>query len=111
MERRRSLDRRAQSPVCRARPDTQRSYFLEAVEHIGMVTTDGSLGVLATGGMTAEILRQTLLALPDGIWELVCHPGYCDAGLKAAGTRLLESREFERKRCWRWSPISLDIPR
>jgi predicted glycoside hydrolase/deacetylase ChbG (UPF0249 family) len=28
---------------------------------------------------------------------LVCHPGYNDADLRAAGTRLLESREEERR--------------
>jgi predicted glycoside hydrolase/deacetylase ChbG (UPF0249 family) len=78
--------------------NTQRVYFLEATEHIGMVTTDGSLGVLATGSMTVEALRKLLQAMPeDGIWELVCHPGYCDSSLKAAGTRLLESREIERQ--------------
>ena len=77
--------------------NTQRAYFLEATEHIGMVTTDGSLGVLATGSMTAETLRRTLDAMPEGTWELVCHPGYCDASLRAAGTRLLESREIERE--------------
>jgi chitin disaccharide deacetylase len=76
---------------------TQRGYFLSIVEHIGMVTTDGSLGVLATGSLNAHTLRQILRALPDGTWELVCHPGYCDSSLRAAGTRLLESREIERK--------------
>ncbi len=35
--------------------------------------------------------------MPEGTWELVCHPGYCDASLRAAGTRLLESREIERE--------------
>jgi predicted glycoside hydrolase/deacetylase ChbG (UPF0249 family) len=77
--------------------NTQRAYFLDATEHIGMVTTDGSLGVVATGSMTAESLRQMLHAMPDGTWELVCHPGYCDASLRAARTRLLESREIERE--------------
>ncbi len=77
--------------------NTQRSYFREAAEHIGMVTTDGSLGVLATGSMTAETLRKTLQAMPDGIWELVCHPGYHDADLAASGSRLLDSRETERQ--------------
>lgn len=76
--------------------NTQRAYFMEAVEHIGMITTDGSLGVLATGSMTAQTLRRTLDAMPAGTWELVCHPGYCDEDLRAAGTRLLESREIER---------------
>jgi len=77
--------------------NTQRAYFLDATEHIGMVTTDGSLGVLATGSMTAETLRRMLAAIPEGTWELVCHPGYCDEGLRTAGTRLLESREIERE--------------
>jgi chitin disaccharide deacetylase len=77
--------------------NTQRAYFLEATEHIGMVTTDGALGVLATGSMTAGGLRQVLTAMPEGIWELVCHPGYCDSSLREAGTRLLESREIERQ--------------
>ncbi len=77
--------------------NTQRAYFLDAVEHIGMVTTDGALGVAATGSMTADSLRQTLGAMPEGVWELVCHPGYCDPGLRAAGTRLIESREIERR--------------
>jgi predicted glycoside hydrolase/deacetylase ChbG (UPF0249 family) len=77
--------------------NTQRAYFMEATEHIGMVTTNGSLGVLATGSLTAETLRRTLTAMLDGTWELVCHPGYCDVNLRAAGTRLLESRDIERE--------------
>jgi len=36
-----------------------------------------------------------LMALPEGTWELVCHPGYSDDDLRAAGTRLLKSREVE----------------
>jgi len=75
---------------------TQRNYFLAATEHIGMITTDGSLGVLATGSLDATTLRRILSAMPDGTWELVCHPGYLDAELHAAGTRLLASREAER---------------
>ncbi len=75
---------------------TQRSYFLSATEHIGLTTTDGSLGVLATGSLTAETLHRMLDAMPEGIWELVCHPGYHDRDLESAGTRLLHSREIER---------------
>ncbi|HZD48850.1 MAG TPA: ChbG/HpnK family deacetylase, partial [Silvibacterium sp.] len=58
---------------------TQRGYFLSATEHIGMVTTDGSLGVLATGSLDADTLRRMLRAMPDGTWELICHPGYNDS--------------------------------
>jgi len=75
---------------------TQRGYFLAATEHIGMVTTDGSLGVLATGSLDADALRRMFHAMPDGTWELICHPGYRDSALEAAGTRLLQSREIER---------------
>ncbi len=76
---------------------TQRRYFLGATEHIGMVTTDGSLGVLSTGSIEAGVLRRILRAMPEGSWELVCHPGYSDAALQAAGTRLVTSREVERE--------------
>jgi len=75
---------------------TKRGYFIAATEHIGLITTDGSLGVLATGSIDANALRRMLQAMPDGTWELVCHPGYRDSALEAAGTRLLESREVER---------------
>jgi predicted glycoside hydrolase/deacetylase ChbG (UPF0249 family) len=40
-------------------------------------------------------LSRILKALPQGTWELVCHPGYSDADLQAAGTRLTQSREIE----------------
>jgi predicted glycoside hydrolase/deacetylase ChbG (UPF0249 family) len=73
-----------------------RRSFLDATEHIGILTTDGSLGVLATGSLDQATLRRILNAMPKGAWELVCHPGYVDDDLKAAGTRLVESREIER---------------
>lgn len=76
---------------------SQRRYFLLAAEHIGVFTTDGSLGVLATGSLDEASLRRILEAMPDGVWELVCHPGYVDADLRASGTRLVESRERERE--------------
>ncbi|MGA2101796.1 MAG: hypothetical protein ABSG34_11865, partial [Candidatus Sulfotelmatobacter sp.] len=34
-------------------------------------------------------------SIPDGTWEFVCHPGYNDADLLAANTRLRASREIE----------------
>ena len=33
--------------------------------------------------------------MPDGVWELVTHPGYNDADLSRARTRLLAQREVE----------------
>ncbi len=70
--------------------------FLRAVRRAGLATTDGALGVLATGTLDAETLERMLLQLPPGTWELVCHPGYADAALERAGTRLLASRDIER---------------
>jgi predicted glycoside hydrolase/deacetylase ChbG (UPF0249 family) len=45
----------------------------------------------------SSLLRDTLSNLPDGTWEFVCHPGYSDADLRATHTRLLESRDEERR--------------
>ena len=75
---------------------SQRGYFLKATRDSGLLTTDGAIGVLATGTLDSSTLRSLLTAMPDGTWELVCHPGYRDAQLDAAHTRLLGSREVER---------------
>ena len=69
--------------------------FHKALRESDMVSTDGTLGIAVTGKLDQKILLQILDALPDGTWELVCHPGYSDADLKAAGTRLTQSREIE----------------
>jgi len=59
-------------------------------------TADGSIGISATGDLTTATLRETLTALPEGTWELVCHPGYNDADLGRIPTRLRAHREIER---------------
>ena len=71
------------------------SAFRKAVAAENMITTDGTIGIVATGKLDAGLLLSTLETLPEGTWELVCHPGYSDADLKAAGTRLTQSRELE----------------
>ncbi len=87
--------------------------MLDRIKRAGLVTPDGVVGVIETGSRDSSapetkkksdknagygsLLRQTLAALPDGTWELVCHPGYNDDNLRAAGTRLLESRDDERR--------------
>ena len=60
-------------------------------------TTDGTIGVSATGNLDEITLRSLVAALPAGTWELVCHPGYSDAALDAIPTRLRSSREVERQ--------------
>jgi predicted glycoside hydrolase/deacetylase ChbG (UPF0249 family) len=71
------------------------SAFRRAVTEEGMLTTDGTVGIVATGKLDRKVLIAILEALPKGTWELVCHPGYSDADLEAAGTRLTRSRELE----------------
>lgn len=63
----------------------------------GFATTDGAIGVLATGTLDAATVSSLLRKLPSGTWELVSHPGYNDADLAQAHTRLLASREIERQ--------------
>jgi hopanoid biosynthesis associated protein HpnK len=69
--------------------------FRKAVQEENVLTTDGSIGIVATGKLNLHLLLCTLENLPKGTWELVCHPGYSDADLQAAGTRLTQSREIE----------------
>jgi hopanoid biosynthesis associated protein HpnK len=71
--------------------------FRERMRKAGLATPDGILGVIETGSFGDSLLRRALASLPDGTWELVCHPGYDDADLRSANTRLLESREAERR--------------
>jgi hopanoid biosynthesis associated protein HpnK len=69
--------------------------FRRALKEEGMTSTDGTVGIAVTGLLDQKNLLRILEALPEGTWELVCHPGYSDADLKAAGTRLIRSREIE----------------
>jgi hopanoid biosynthesis associated protein HpnK len=71
------------------------SAFRRAINEEGMVSTDGTVGIAVTGLLDQQKLLRILEALPEGTWELVCHPGYSDADLQAAGTRLTQSREIE----------------
>lgn len=69
--------------------------FREAVQQARIATPDGTLAIVATGSLNDRLLRLMVENLPDGTWELVCHPGYNDADLRGIRTRLRESREQE----------------
>ncbi len=69
--------------------------FRQAVTAAGMLTTDGSLGIAATGTLDDRLFRFVLENVPDGTWELVCHPGYNDTELQSVRTRLRKSRAVE----------------
>jgi len=60
-----------------------------------ILTTNGTLGISATGHLNATTLAAILNAMPDGLWELVCHPGYNDSDLDDIITRLRSTREVE----------------
>jgi hopanoid biosynthesis associated protein HpnK len=73
------------------------STFRHIVEEEGFTTTDGAIGVLATGTLDAATLTSLLENVPAGTWEVVTHPGYNDIDLAQAHTRLLSSRDVERE--------------
>jgi chitin disaccharide deacetylase len=65
------------------------------VRDFGFATTDGTLGITATGSLESATVKRILEAAPDGTYELVCHPGYVDDALRSSSTRLLDSRSTE----------------
>lgn len=69
--------------------------FRRIIERDGIITTDGTLGVVETGALSLDLLETILRYVPEGTWELVCHPGYNDAELSSVNTRLRRSRAQE----------------
>ena len=69
--------------------------FRELVQQTGIFTPDGTLAIVATGTLNEHLFRLMIDNLPEGTWELVCHPGYNDADLQAVRTRLRAAREEE----------------
>jgi len=69
--------------------------FREAADREGFATPDGTLGIEVTGALDETLFHAIAQTIPEGTWEFVCHPGYNDADLRAAKTRLRESRETE----------------
>ena len=72
-----------------------RQAFRQTVADAGMITTDGTFGIVVTGALDEQLFAAIVGSLPEGTWELVCHPGYCDEDLRAVRTRLRGSREQE----------------
>lgn len=69
--------------------------FRDMARAEGLVTPDGTIGIVVTGALDEKLFRAIAATIPEGTWEFVCHPGYNDSDLKAARTRLRESRETE----------------
>jgi predicted glycoside hydrolase/deacetylase ChbG (UPF0249 family) len=76
-----------------------------------VLTTQGTVGVSATGNLNATTLSQILNVLPsEGIYELVCHPGYNDHDLDRVTTRLRAHREIEMQALLSAIPARLAQP-
>jgi len=69
--------------------------FRNSVTDAGMLTTDGTVGIVSTGAMDDYLFASIVESLPEGTWEFVCHPGYNDNELDSIQTRLRESRVLE----------------
>ena len=69
--------------------------FRRMVKDAGMISPEGIFGVVATGRLDTSLFRYMIEHIPQGTWELVCHPGYDDAQLRSLSTRLRESRQKE----------------
>ena len=69
--------------------------FRDAADREGFATPDGTLGIEVTGTLDESLFQALARSMLPGTWEFVCHPGYNDAELRAAKTRLRESREIE----------------
>ncbi len=74
-----------------------RGRFSRVLAAHGCRTTDHFAGFRITGQYDAGELAALIRSLPDGSTEFMCHPGYCTADLRAARTRLKDSREQELK--------------
>jgi hopanoid biosynthesis associated protein HpnK len=69
--------------------------FRNSVADAGMLTTDGTVGIVSTGAMDDYLFASIVESLPEGTWEFVCHPGYSDNELDSIRTRLRQSRALE----------------
>jgi chitin disaccharide deacetylase len=72
-----------------------RGHFNRVLERHGCRSTDHFAGFRITGNYNAAELASLIRSLPDGVTEFMCHPGHCSNELRAARTRLKESREEE----------------
>ena len=72
-----------------------RRRFHRTIASRGCFTTDHFAGFQMTGRYDAGELAELIRSLPEGLTEFMCHPGFCTGELRAARTRLKESRRRE----------------
>jgi hopanoid biosynthesis associated protein HpnK len=69
--------------------------FKPLLDKSGLRYPDHFAGNVYVGAFDLSALRDILASLPEGVTELMCHPGYVDAELAAAGGSLQSQREKE----------------
>jgi predicted glycoside hydrolase/deacetylase ChbG (UPF0249 family) len=72
-----------------------RGRFERVLTRHGCRSTDHFAGFQITGKFNAADVAALIRSLPEGSTEFMCHPGICTAELRAAHTRLKESRQEE----------------
>jgi predicted glycoside hydrolase/deacetylase ChbG (UPF0249 family) len=72
-----------------------RGRFESVLRSHGCRFTEHFAGFQMTGNYDAAALVALIRMLPEGSTEFMCHPGRCGEELRAAKTRLKESREQE----------------
>ena len=71
------------------------SSFAERLAKAGLLYAEHFYGLSQTGFLDTRGVLEILERLPEGVSELMCHPGYLDGDLVDSGTRLLAQREIE----------------
>ncbi|HEV2690693.1 MAG TPA: ChbG/HpnK family deacetylase [Bryobacteraceae bacterium] len=69
--------------------------LLSVLKRHGCRATDHFAGFRITGKYDSIALVNLIRRLPEGATEFMCHPGFCTDELRAASTRLKESRRRE----------------
>jgi chitin disaccharide deacetylase len=69
--------------------------FQKMVREHGMFAPNHFWGVAATGQLHREALLSVIASLPDGVNEVMCHPGEYDEELEHSQTRLKKERQQE----------------
>ncbi len=78
------------------RPLPRLGFFATRIlRNSGCRMTDHFTGFRQTGRLDTPELVELIRNLPEGLTELMVHPGYCRESLEAARTRLKQSRQTE----------------
>jgi len=66
-------------------------------QNIAVASPSHFYGQTATGFLDEHVLGEILAHIPEGVSELMCHPGFVDDALRRMPTRLLRQREIEHR--------------